>query len=132
MTSTASTSNLPLFLVPFGLPPCLTPLQHPIRLSFSFLLDFLRVSLRFNVQSASLSRPFWTSSVSHSTSKSNPPISLVPFGLQPWLPPLQSPIRHISCFPSSYIYVTLPEKVLLPTTKNSRRNKPCGSNHTLY
>ena len=35
-----STSNLPLFLTPFGLPPCFPPLQRPIRRSFSLLLDF--------------------------------------------------------------------------------------------
>ena len=34
----ASTSNLPLFLVPFGLQPAFTLLQCPIRHSFSFLL----------------------------------------------------------------------------------------------
>ena len=50
--STASTSNPPLFLIPFGLPPCLPPLQRPICRSCDSLLDFLRASHRFNVQSA--------------------------------------------------------------------------------
>ena len=68
----ASTSNPPLFLIPFGLSPCLPPLQRPIRRSFSSLLDFLRASLCFNVQSAALANPFWTSSVSPSASTYNP------------------------------------------------------------
>ena len=78
----------------FGLPPCLPPLQRPIRHSFSLLLDFLRVSHRFNVQSAALSHPFWTSSVLPAASTSNPPLFLTPFGLPPCFPPLQRPIRH--------------------------------------
>ena len=57
-----STSNPPLFLTPFGLPPCFPPLQRPIRRSFSLLLDFLLPSRRFNVQSAASANPFWTSS----------------------------------------------------------------------
>ena len=68
----ASTSNPPLFLIPFGLPPCFPPLQRPIRRSHEFLLDFLRVSLCFNVQSAALVNPFWTSSVPPTASTSNP------------------------------------------------------------
>ena len=51
MYSSASTSNQPLFSVPFGLPPCIPLLQRPIHHSFPFLLDFLRVFLCFNVQS---------------------------------------------------------------------------------
>ena len=51
---TASTSNPPLFLIPFGLPPCFPPLQRPIRCSYESLLDFLRAFRRFNVQSAAL------------------------------------------------------------------------------
>ena len=96
MPPAASTSNPPLFLTPFGLSPCLPPLQRPIRHSFSLLLDFLRVSHRFNVQSAALSHPFWTSSVSPTASTSNPPLLRIPFGLPPCFPPLQRPIRR-SC-----------------------------------
>ena len=88
----ASTSNLPLFLTPFGLLPASTPLQRPICHSFSLLLDFLRASRRFNVQSAALSHSFWTSSRLHAASTSNPPLFLTPFGLPPCFPLLQRPI----------------------------------------
>ena len=111
----ASTSNLPLFLTPFGLPPAFPLLHRPILRSFSLLLDFLLPSRRFNVQSATLSHSFWTSScasrrfnvqsaaLSHSfwtssvlpaASTSNPPLFLTPFGLLPASPPLQRPIRR--------------------------------------
>ena len=111
--SSASTSNPPLLLTPFGLPPVSPLLQSPILRSFSLLLDFLLPPLRFKVQSsaifsllldfllpplhlkvhsAALFRSFWTSSCLLSTSKSNPPIFLTPFGLPPASPPLQSPI----------------------------------------
>ena len=53
-----STSNLPLFLTPFGLPPCFPPLQRPICRSFSLLLDFLPPPRRFNVQSAASTHVF--------------------------------------------------------------------------
>ena len=69
----ASTSNPPLFLTPFGLSPCFPPLQRPICRFCKSLLDFLRASRRFNVQSAALSHSFWTFSR---------------------LPPLQRPIRR--------------------------------------
>ena len=79
-------------LTPFGLPRASPPLQGPILLSFSLLLDFLLPLLRINVQSSAPSHSFWTSSCLLSTSKSNPPIFLTPFGLPPASPPLQSPI----------------------------------------
>ncbi len=88
----ASTSNLPLFLTPFGLLPASPPLQRPILRSFSLLLDFLRASRCFNVQSSALSHSFWTSSVLPATSTSNPPLFLTPFGLPPCFPLLQRPI----------------------------------------
>ena len=71
-------SNPPLFLAPFGLPPASPPSQSPIRRSFSPLLDFLLPPLHLKVQSATLSRSFWTSSHLPSTSKSNPPLLLAP------------------------------------------------------
>ena len=92
--SSASTSNPPLFLAPFGLPPCIPLLQRPIRHSFPFLLDFLRAFLCFNVQSTTQFLPFWTSSVYSTTSTSNPPLFFFPFGLLHAFPPLQRPIRH--------------------------------------
>ena len=57
----------------FGLPLCIPLLQRPIHHAASFLLDFLRAFLRFNVQSTTPLLPFWTSSVTFSTSTSNPP-----------------------------------------------------------
>ena len=88
----ASTSNPPLFLTPFGLPPAFPPLQRPICHSFSFLLDFFPPPRRFNVQSATLSHSFWTSSCLPATSTSNLPLLQIPFGLPPCFPPLQRPI----------------------------------------
>ena len=52
--SSASTSNLPRLLVPFGLQHTFPPLQRPICRACSSLLDFSIPSLRFNVQSAVL------------------------------------------------------------------------------
>ena len=90
----ASKSNLPLLLAPFGLPR-ISPLpQSPIRSSFSLLLDFLLPPLHFKVQSSALSHSFWTFSCLPSTSKSNSPLFLTPFGLPRASPPPQSPILH--------------------------------------
>ena len=72
--SSASRSNPPLFLNPFGLPRASPLPQSPILRYFSLLLDFLLPLLRFKVQSSAPSRSFWTSSCLLSTSKSNPPI----------------------------------------------------------
>ena len=92
--NSASTSNPPCLLIPFGLPYAYPPLQRPIHRSCSSLLDFLVPSLRFNVQSAALSHLFWTSAYLSSASTSNPSCLLVPFGLQHTFPPLQRPIRR--------------------------------------
>ena len=91
---TASTSNPPLLQIPFGLPPCFPPLQRPICRFCKSLLDFLRASRHFNVQSAASANPFWTSSVLPTASTSNPPLFLTPFGLPPCFPMLQRPIRR--------------------------------------
>ena len=88
----SSMSNLPRLLIPFGLQHTLTPLQHPIHRACSSLLDFLMPSRSFNVQSATLARPFWTSAYLSSASTSNPPRLLIPFGLQHTFSPLQRPI----------------------------------------
>lgn len=56
-----------------GLFACFSKLQHPIRHSFSSSLDFCLHSHCFNVQSDTFFHPFWTSSVTFSTSTSNPP-----------------------------------------------------------
>ena len=74
----ASTSNPPLLLTPFGLPPVSPLLQSPILRSFSLLLDFLVPLLRFKVQSSSPSLSFWTSACLPSASRSNPPRSRSP------------------------------------------------------
>ena len=94
--NSASTSNLPRLLVPFGLQHTFPPRQHPIRRSCSSLLDFLVPLLRFNVQSTALAHPFWTSSCRISASTSNLPRFLISFGLQHTFPPLQRPI-HRAC-----------------------------------
>ena len=75
--SSASTSNPPLLLAPFGLPPASSPLQSPILRYFSPLLDFL-LPLHFKVQSSAISHPFWTFSCLSSASMSNPPRSRSP------------------------------------------------------
>ena len=82
----------------FGLPTCLPLLQHPICSSGFPVLDFIRVSLRFNVQSTLPASRFWTSSLPHSASTSNPRHQLPGFGLLPCLTLLQRPI-HSSGFP---------------------------------
>ena len=91
---TASTSNPPLLQIPFGLLPASPLLQRPIRRFCKSLLDFLRASRRFNVQSAASANPFWTSSCLPAASTSNPPLFLTPFGLPPCFPLLQRPIRR--------------------------------------
>lgn len=67
------TSPFLLCFLFIGLFACFSELQHPIRHSFSFRLDFCLHSHCFNVQSDTFFRPFWTSSVTFSTSTSNPP-----------------------------------------------------------
>ena len=90
----SSMSNLPRLLIPFGLQHTLTPLQHPIHRACSSLLDFLMPSRSFNVQSATLARPFWTSAYLSSASTSNLPRLLISFGLSHDFPLLQCPICH--------------------------------------
>ena len=90
----ASKSNPQLLLAPFGLPPASPPLQSPICHSCSLLLDFRASPLYFKVHSATLARSFWTSAHLPSTSKSNPPLFLTPFGLPRASPPPQGPFRH--------------------------------------
>ncbi len=85
MSHSALASNPRLRLPDFGLPPCLSPLQRQIHASGFPILDFLRVSLRSNVQSSLLTPPFWTSSVPSTTSTSNPRLQLPDFGLPPCL-----------------------------------------------
>ena len=61
--SSASTSNPPLFSVPFGLPPCIPLLQRPIHHSISSLLDFCLPFHYFNVQSQSIRSYFLPSQI---------------------------------------------------------------------
>ena len=125
----ASTSNLPLLQIPFGLLPCFPLLQRPICHSFSLLLDFLLPSRRFNVQSSASANPFWTSSRLSAASTSNPPLFLTPFGLPPAFPPLQRPIRHsfsllldfLLCFPPLQRPIRRSFSLLLDFLRASRR-----------
>ena len=71
--SATSTSNLQHFGFLFGLPRAFPPLQRPIRHTSASFLDFLVPSRCFNVQSATLRPPFWTSSCLPATSTSNSP-----------------------------------------------------------
>ena len=91
----------------FGLLRAFPPLQRPIHRSFLLLLDFLRVFLCFNVQSTTLFRSFWTSSVHSSASTSNPPLFSIPFGLPPCIPLLQRPIHHAASFLLDFLRVFL-------------------------
>ena len=63
------------------------------------VLDFLVPYILFNVQSATLAHPFWTSAYLNSASTSNPPCLLISFGLPYAFPLLQCPIcRACSSF----------------------------------
>ena len=62
--------------------------------TYFLLLDFCAPFHCFNVQSATLARSFWTSSVHSSASTSNPPRNFFPFGLPLCIPLLQRPIRR--------------------------------------
>ena len=128
----ASRSNPPLFLAPFGLPPASPPLQSPILRYFSLLLDFLLPPLHFKVHSAALSRSFWTSSCLLSTSKSIPQLFLAPFGLPRISPPLQSPILRSFSLLLDFRVPPLRLKVHsatlpLPTTQKRRIAKQSAS-----
>ena len=90
----ASTSNPPRFGLLFGLPRTFPLLQRPIRRASASFLDFLVPSRYFNVQSAALRPPFWTSSCLPATSTSNPPHRQHNFGLPRTFPLLQRPIRR--------------------------------------
>ena len=127
-----SKSNLPLFLTPFGLSPASPPLQSPICHSCSLLLDFLASPLHFKVQSSALSHSFWTSSHLPSTSKSNPPLFLTPFGLPRASPPPQSPILRSFSLLLDFLVPPLRLKVHsatlpLPTTQKRRIAKQSAS-----
>ena len=76
-----STSNPPHRQHNFELPRAFPLLQRPIRRASASFLDFLVPSRCFNVQSATLRPPFWTSSYLPATSTSNPPHRQHNFGL---------------------------------------------------
>ena len=129
----ASRSNPPLFLAPFGLPRASSPPQSPILRSFSLLLDFLVPPLHFKVHSATLARSFWTSSHLPSTSKSNPQLFLAPprkkGGLQS-NPPVAirqsqstSPILHQPIPPSKAPAISATSE------SGTRTYLPSGTNH---
>ena len=56
------------------------------------VLDFLVPYILFNVQSATLAHPFWTSLCLPAPSMSNLPCLFIPFGLPRAISPLQRPI----------------------------------------
>ena len=103
----------------FGLPRASPPPQSPILRYFSPLLDFLLPLLRFKVQSSAISRSFWTFSCFPSTSKSNLPLLLAPFGLPRIPPPLQSPICHSCSLLLDFLLPPLRFKVQSPTLSHS-------------
>lgn len=76
--NSASTSNPPCLLIPFGLPYAFPLLQCPICHACSSLLDFSIPFLRFNIQSTALAHPFWTSSCRISALTSNSPCIHIP------------------------------------------------------
>ena len=130
--SSASRSNPPLFLAPFGLPRISPPLQSPICHSFSLFLDFRASPLHFKVQSATPSRSFWTSSCLSSASRSNPPLFLAPFGLPRASSPPQSPILRSFSLLLDFLVPPLRLKVHsatlpLPTTQKRRIAKQSAS-----
>ena len=56
------------------------------------VLDFLVPYILFNIQSATLAHPFWTSLCLPAPSMSNLPCLFIPFGLPRAISPLQRPI----------------------------------------
>ena len=117
--SSASRSNPPIFLAPFGLPRASPPPQSPIHSPFSLLLDFLVPLLRFKVQSSALSHSFWTSSCLSSASRSNPPLFLAPFGLPRASPLPQSPILRSFSLLLDFLLPLLRFKVQSSTLSHS-------------
>ena len=115
--SSASKSNPPLLLAPFGLSPASPLLQSPILRSFSLLLDFLVPPLHFKVQSSDL--------------------LLTPFGLPPASPPLQSPILLSFSLLLDFLLPPLRFKVQsttlpLPSTQKRRIAKQSASPIPLF
>ena len=116
----------------FGLPRASPPPQSPILRYFSPLLDFLLPLLRFKVQSSAISRSFWTFSCFPSTSKSNLPLLLAPFGLPRISSPLQSPILRSFSLLLDFLVPPLRLKVHsatlpLPTIQKRRIAKQSAS-----
>ena len=121
----------------FGLLCAFSPLQRPIRRTTSSLLDFLRVFHYFNVQSAALFIPFWTSVHLSTASTSNPSRNFFPFGLLLAFPPLQRPIRHATSslldFLRAFLYFNVQSVVqLLPFWTFACLSTTSTSNSNLY
>ena len=57
-------------------------------------MDFMNAVMHHKVHFCTHTFLFWTSSMPHSTSTSNPPRIDLPFGLSPVFPPPQRPIHH--------------------------------------
>ena len=121
----------------FGLLCAFPPLQCPIHRATSFLLDFLRAFLYFNVQFTAQLLPFWTSSVHSSASTSNPPRNFFPFGLPLCIPLLQRPIRRsfssLLDFLRVFHYFNVQSATpLLPFWTSSMYSTTSTSNSNLY
>ena len=121
--SSASRSNPPLLLALFGLPPASPLPQGLILRYFSLLLDFRASPHYLKVQSAALSRSFWTFSCLPSTSKSILPLLLAPFGLPHISPPLQSPIRSSS----SLLHAKKADCKAIRQSQSANSNQPVQS-----
>ena len=131
--SSASRSNPPIFLAPFGLPPASPLPQSPIHSPFSLLLDFLASPRYLKVHSSTLSHSFWTSACLPSASRSIPPRSRSPprkkGGLQS-NPPVAirqsqstSPILHQPIPPSKAPAISATSE------SGTRTYLPSGTNH---
>lgn len=84
----ASKSNPPLFLAPFGLPPASPPSQSPICHSCSLLLDFRASPCYLKVQSTALARPTTQKRRIATQSANRIPTSLI---LHQPIPPSKAP-----------------------------------------
>ena len=108
----------------FGLHPCLTLLKSPISRFIIPILDFLRASLRFNVQSATLRRSFWASTCLSTTLKSNPSRYDALFGLHPLAFPFTLTIQIPMHTNTNAISAFIPSSLLPSPSHHAERRTP--------
>ena len=89
------------------------------------ILDFLVPPLHFKVQSSAISHSFWTSAHLPTTSRSNPPLFLAPFGHPPASPPPQSPILRSFSLLLDFLLSPLHFKVQSSTLSHSFWTSAC-------